>query len=171
MATARTVAAIAAVLALAATACGGDDKDAAPQPTTVSFPEVGLQLHVPAELADLTYEIGKSEEGQPTLLFSSKQMETVGGPSCAAGAESAVSPYPLGQIVVSEETPEHVREEAKENPEEHLGTFVAHAGDHYLFYIAPPDEPCVSDDADAASLQLELTARLKSALKGIQTAA
>ena len=76
--------------------------------------------------------MGESEEGQPALYFFAEELASVGGPTCEAGAEAAVSPYPIGQVVVSEETPEHVREEAKENPEENLGRLVTQAGDYYL---------------------------------------
>jgi hypothetical protein len=159
------VAALSGAVILGGYGCSaGDDESAGPQPVTVTLPEVGLEVDVPGQLADLTYSIGESEEGQPALYFSTEHLAAVGGPSCAAGATAAVSPYPLGQIVVSEETPKHVREEARENPEENLGRFVKHVGDHYLFYVAPPAEPCVSDDADAKALQRELTADLRDAL-------
>jgi hypothetical protein len=158
----RVAFAATAALVLLVTSAGCSDGK--PKPATIKFSEVSLQLTVPAELSDLTYAVGKSEEGQPTLLFSTKHLTTVGGPSCAAGATSAVSPDPLGQIVVSEETPQHVREEAADNPEEDLGAFVKHIGEDYLYYISPPRESCVDGDAKVAKLQHHLTSALKSAL-------
>lgn len=154
-----------ATLVGAAACSSEDDASAAAQPATIGFPEVDLEVQVPAGLADLTYAMGEAEEGQPALFFSTEQLASVGGPTCEAGAEAAVSPYPLGQVVVSEETPEHVREEADENPEENLGRFVTQAGEHYLYYIAPPDESCASGDPAAARLQRDLTAELESALQ------
>jgi hypothetical protein len=157
-------AALAAGLLLGAAACSSDgDQDDASQPATVTVHEVDLAVDVPGQLSDLTYAMGESEEGQPAVYFSSEHLAEVGGASCEAGATAAVSPYPLGQIVVSEETPQHVRKEARENPEESLGTFVKRVGDHYLYYLAPPDEPCVAD-ADAAALQRRLTTDLRAAL-------
>ena len=170
MATRRVAAAVLAVaLVSGVVACSSDD-DApdAPEPATITFPEVDLEVDVPARLADLTYAMGESEEGQPALYFSTEELASVGGPTCEAGAEAAVSPYPIGQVVVSEETPEHVREEAKENPEENLGRFVTQAGDYYLYYLAPPEEDCVSDNPEAAKLQQELTVQLRSALESMR---
>ncbi len=168
----RPVAAAALSAALLA-ACAGcsaeDDRPAAPQPSTVTFLEVDLQVQVPAQLADLTYTLGEAEEGQPALYFSTEQLASVGGPSCAAGAEAAVSPYPLGQVVVSEETPKHVREEAKANPEENLGRFVKQVGDRYLYYVSPPTESCAGD-RNAARLQRDLTVELRSALETLRAA-
>ena len=164
---ALTAAGLSGVLLLTVVGCSADAEPDAPQATSISFPDVGLQVHVPGKLADLTYDTGKSEEGQPTLYFSTKKLVSLGGEACAAGAKSAVSPYPLGQVVLSEETPEHVREEARENPEEDLGAFVKKAGDHYLYYIEPPAEPC-SEVAAATRLQREQTADLRTALVSLE---
>lgn len=153
-----------ALCVLAAGCSNGDDAPAEPKAGVVAIEEVGLELDVPAELADLTHAMGESEEGQPAVYFSTSSLESAGGTTCAAGAEAAVSPYPLGQVVVSEETPGHVRREARENPEEDLGTFVVRAGDSYLYYVAPPTEPCVTDNPSAAELQRRQTTLLRSAL-------
>jgi hypothetical protein len=155
-----------AVLAGTAGCSSADDESA--QPATVDFPEVGLRVDVPPEMADLTYAMGTSEEGQPALYFSTRQLASVGGASCSAGARSAVSPYPLGQIVVSDETPEHVREEARQNPEANLGTFVKQVGEIYLYYVAPPKEPCVTGNSEAAALQRAQTGTLRPALSTIR---
>lgn len=170
MATRRVAAAVlAVVLVTGVVACSSDDDSpAAPRAGTVDFPEVDLEVDVPAGLADLTYAMGESEEGQPALYFSTEELASVGGPTCKAGAEAAVSPYPIGQVVVSEETPEHVHEEAEENPEENLGSFVKRAGDYYLYYLAPPEESCASDNPEAAELQRELTVELRSALQSMR---
>jgi hypothetical protein len=170
MATRALAAAALAGAVMLAASCSADDNTASPQPATITFPEVGLEVDVPASLADLTYSMGESEEGQPAVYFSSEQLASVGGPSCAAGASAAVSPYPLGQIVVSEETPAHVRKEARENPEENLGAFVKRVGDTYLYYLAPPAEPCVADVETAARLQRQLTVDLKDALSTLSEA-
>jgi hypothetical protein len=156
-------AAVCATLLLGCFGCSSGDDSPASTASTVAFPEVDLEITVPSELEDLTYAIGKSEEGQPALYFSSAQMASVGGPSCAAGAQAAVSPYPLGQIVISEETPEHVREEARENPDDTLGHFVKQVGGQYLYYLAPPEESCTSG-RKAATMQHNLTVKLRSAL-------
>jgi hypothetical protein len=157
----------AALLATTATACSkGDDSSG---PTTVTISAVGLQVHVPGQLTDLTYAIGEAEEGQPAVYFSSRQLEQAGGPACAAGATAAVSPYPLGQVVVADETPEHVREEFRDNPEESIGDYLVKVGDEWAYYSAPPREPCY-DDPDVASLQRRLTADLKDALASLQPA-
>jgi hypothetical protein len=166
----RALGALAASIAIATglTGCGDGDDASNPGPTTVTIAQVGLTMHVPGQLADLTYALGASEEGQPAVYFSTERLASVGGSSCNAGASAAVSPYPLGQIVVSEETPRHVREEARENPEEDLGQFVTRAGESYLYYVAPPQEPCVIGDRAAAALQRELTADLKDALSTLK---
>jgi hypothetical protein len=164
MASRRLAAAALCAAVLACCASCGEDSRAAASPTTVTFPDVGLQVRVPASLADLTYAMGESEEGQPTLYFSSKQLVSAGGASCAAGAKAAVSPYPLGQVVVTDETPEHVREETRENPEEGPGRFLKQVGDGYLYYAAPPAESCANDTA-GVHLQRRLTAELRSALE------
>jgi hypothetical protein len=165
----RAVAAVALgwVVLLAAAGCsGGGDS---PGPTTVTLSEVGLQVRVPAELADLTYAMGEAEEGQPAVYFSSEKLEQAGGTACAAGATSAVSPYPLGQVVVADETPEHVREEFRDNPEESIGDFLVEVGDEWAYYSAPPAEPCY-DDPEVASMQRRLTADLKEALASLEPA-
>jgi hypothetical protein len=164
---ARSVAgvALAGAALLAASACAhGDDSPAA---TTVPIADVGMSVRVPGELADLTYAMGEAEEGQPAVYFSSARLERLGGAACKAGASAAVSPYPLGQIVVSDETPQHVREEFRDNPEESLGDFLVKAGDQYVYYSAPPDEPC---HPNAADLQRKLTAQLKRALSSLEPA-
>jgi hypothetical protein len=168
MATRAVAAALALGLLALGCGCGGDE-DAEPQAGTVEFSEVGLALDVPAELADLTYSIGTSEEGQPTLDFSTKELASLGGATCAAGAQASVSSYPLGQIVVSDESPEHVREEARENPEENLGAFVKKVDDHYLYYVAPPSEACATGNSKAAQLQLDQTAALHEALDSLHS--
>jgi hypothetical protein len=166
---ARSVAGVALIGAalLGAAACAnGDD---APAATTVTIKEVGLAVRVPGQLADLTYAMGEAEEGQPAVYFSTRRLERAGGPACEAGASAAVSPYPLGQIVVSDETPRHVREEFRDNPEESLGRFLVRAGDEYVYYSAPPDEPCYVD-ADVADLQQRLAGDLKDALASLEPA-
>jgi hypothetical protein len=166
---ARSVAGVAlgcAALLAAAGCSAGDDSTG---PTTVTISQVGLRVHVPGAMADLTYAMGEAEEGQPAIYFSSEQLEQAGGTACAAGATSAVSPYPLGQVVVADETPEHVREEFRDNPEESIGDFLVKVGDEWAYYSAPPDEPCY-DDPDVASLQRRLTADLKQALASLEPA-
>jgi hypothetical protein len=148
--------------------CAGDDNAATP-PASVDFPEVGLAVELPGSLADLTYSVGESEEGQPTLNFSTRQLVAVAGTSCAAGARAAVSPYPLGQVVVTDETPEHVREETRENPEESPGSFLKQVRTQYLYYAAPPRESCAAD-ARGARLQRRLTVELRWSLRTIHTA-
>jgi hypothetical protein len=167
---ALTAAGLSSVLLLGSIGCSASSDPPASQPASISFPEVGLRLNVPGELADLTYALGKSEEGQPALYFSTKQLVALGGKACAAGAKSAVSPYPLGQVVLSDETPEHVRKEAHDNPEEDLGEFVTKAGEHYLYYVGPPAEPC-SDVAAATALQRRLTTGLRTALHTLEPTA
>jgi hypothetical protein len=169
MASRRLAAAALFAALLACCASCGEDDNAAAVPTSVTFPEVDLQVSVPASLADLTYALGESEEGQPTLYFSSRQLVSAGGASCAAGASAAVSPYPLGQVVVTDETPEHVREETRENPEEGPGSFLNQVGDQYLYYAAPPAESCATDAA-GARLQRHLTTQLRSALETMRKA-
>jgi len=171
---ARTAGLALAVLVAASTAgCGDDDTgpgdgEASYQPGIVRFEEVDLQLRVPAELADLTYSVGEFEGSQPTLDFSTERLAEAGGPTCAAGATAAVSPYPIGQVIVSTETPRQIREEAAENPEEGLGTFVRKVGDRYLYYVAPPAEGCTTEGKAAAELQQELTVALREAVRGMR---
>jgi hypothetical protein len=165
----RAVAAVAlgwAALLTVAGCSGGDDY---PGLTTVRISEVGLQVRVPAELADLTYAMGEAEEGQPAVYFSSEKLEQAGGTACAAGATSAVSPYPLGQVVVADETPEQVREEFRDNPEESIGEFLVKVGDEWAYYSAPPNEACY-DDREVASMQRRLTADFKQALASLEPA-
>jgi hypothetical protein len=150
---------------LGAAACGSGDGSS--EPTTITLTKVGLTVDVPSQLADLTYAMGEAEEGQPAVYFSSEQLETAGGEACMAGTTVSVSPYPLGQIVVSDETPAHVREEFRDNPEESIGRFLVKAGDTYIYYSAPPEEPCHTDPA-AADLQRKLTADLKAALSSLE---
>jgi hypothetical protein len=159
----RALAAAAGALLLTA-ACSDDDSPAA---TDVQISDAGLVVRVPADLADLTYAMGEAEEGQPAVYFSSRQLVQAGGKACAAGATTAVSPYPLGQVVIADETPEHVREEFRENPEESIGEYLVKVGDKWAYYSAPPDEPCY-DDPDVASLQRRLTAQLKTALSTLE---
>jgi hypothetical protein len=163
----RAVAAVAAGIALlGAAACSNDES---PDPATIAISEVGLAAQVPGQLADLTYAMGEAEEGQPAVYFSSKHLQSIGGEACTAGTTVSVSPYPLGQIVVADETPEHVREEFRDNPEESIGTFLTKVGDdEYVYYSAPPSEPCY-DDPDVASLQRRLTADLKRALSTLDS--
>jgi hypothetical protein len=161
--------ALVAALATAAPGCGSDDDQQAGDPPTyeprvVRIDELDLQLRVPAELADLSYTVGEFERIHPTLNFSTQRLAEAGGPACEAGAEGAVSPYPIGQVIVSTESPREVAEEAEDNPEENLGTFVRAVGDRYVYYIAPPPEDCTSDDEDAAGMQHELTVALREAL-------
>jgi hypothetical protein len=70
--------------------------------------------------------------------------------------------------VLSDETPGHVRKEARENPEENLGEFVKRAGDSFLYYVAPPEEPCVSGVPRAVGLQRTQTAELRHALSTLR---
>jgi hypothetical protein len=168
MATRPVAAALSALVLAACVGCSSGDPTGSPGPSTVAFPEVHLEVTVPAGLSDLTYFVGASEEGQPALYFSTKKMASVGGPSCAAGAQAAVSPYPLGQIVVSEETPQHVRNEARENPDDALGRFVKRVGEQYLYYLPPPRESCVSNPK-AATLQRSLTVELRPALSTLRS--
>jgi hypothetical protein len=163
----RALAAAAVALAAMLTAVGCSSGDDSPEATTVDIPEVGLSVHVPGHLADLTYAIGEAEEGQPAVYFSSRKLVSVGGTACEAGATASVSPYPLGQIVVADETPQRVREEFRDNPEESIGRFLTKVSDdEYVYYSAPPDEPCYNDP-DAAALQKRLTADLKGALTSL----
>jgi hypothetical protein len=164
--------AAAAVLTLLPAAYGcsnDDDADSATAATTVAITDAGMEVDVPRGLADLTYAMGESEEGQPAVYFSTEELTRIGGPSCAAGATAAVSPYPLGQVVVSDETPEHVREEAKENPQESLGRYIKQVSGTYLFYIAPPVESCAAGNRRASRLQRQLTVELKPALKTLRS--
>ncbi len=124
-----------------------------------------LQLRVPAELADLTYAVGKSTEGKPAANFSTRALTVAGGPSCAAGAANSVSPYPIGQIVLSPETPEHVAEEAKNNPDDVLGDYVRKVGAQYLYYLAPPGESCAPEKPKVLALQKRATSALRAALR------
>jgi len=133
-------------------------------PAQVTIPALDLQLRLPGELADLTYEIGMFEAEQPTLLFSTETLAAVGGDSCAAGARGAVSPYPIGQIVISTETPGQVRREAQANPAEDPGSFVKALGDRYLYYIAPPAEGCAAGNTTVDTMQDKLTRLLREAL-------
>lgn len=136
--------------------------------SVVRVPEMQLRLRVPAELSDLEYVVGKAHEGQPAIFFSSQSLREMGGPNCAAGARTAVSPFPLGQLILSDETPEQIREEAADNPAEDLGEFVSRVrGDHYLYYLAPPSEKCAYRQGVGA-LQRRQTALLRSALERIE---
>jgi hypothetical protein len=149
-----------------------DDASASPSlpsggPTYVSIPALGLQLRLPGELADLTYAIGMFEAEQPTLLFSTETLAAIGGESCAAGAGGAVSPYPIGQIVVSTETPDQVRREKKANPAEDPGSFVTAVDDRYIYYIPPPEEGCAPGNPAANALQDKLTRVLRQALPSV----
>ena len=169
MTPARCAAFLLALLLFASSAACQSDED--PEDTArsyeagmVEFDEVNLQVRVPAALADLTYTVGEFEGKQPTLNFSTERLASAGGPECAAGAVGAVSPYPIGQVVVSTETPGQVRREANQNPEEDLGDFVKRVGDRYLYYIPPPPEDCTLGDRTAATMQQELTSELRGVL-------
>ena len=151
------------------TSCSSGDDTADDSSSVVAFPEVGLEITLPSTLSDLTYAMGEAEEGQPAIFFSTQKLASVGGPTCSAGATSAVSPFPLGQIVVADETPEHVREESKDNPSDRLGRFVKQVGEKYLYYDPPPAERCVSD-RKAAQLQREQTAELRPAFASLRAA-
>jgi len=154
---------------------GGDDRPGvaatlpAGPPTQVTIPALDLRLPVPGELADLTYEIGMFEAEQPTLLMSTETLTAVGGDSCAAGARGAVSPYPIGQVVISTETPQQVRREAQANPAEDPGRFVKSLGDRYLYYIAPPEEGCAAGNQAAQDMQDKLTRLLREALPSVDS--
>lgn len=138
--------------------------------TVVTVNQLHLKFTVPAELADLTYRMGRSAEGQPAANFSTKALTAAGGPGCAAGAQNSVSPYPAGQIVLADETPAHVAEEAKTNPEDMLGSFVKKVGDGYLYYSAPPEESCAGSNQKAGEIQRRAIAALRAALRTVEAA-
>lgn len=140
------------------------------RPTAFTVTQLHLKLRVPAELADLTYAMGTSGEGKPAANFSTKLLTGAGGPACAAGAKNSVSPFPIGQIVLSPETPEHVAQEAKDNPEELLGDFVKQLGSSYLYYVAPPAESCAPKVKKVADLQRRATTALRAALQSVEVA-
>ena len=133
----------------------------------MTISEVGLHVHVPGELADLTYAMGEAEEGQPADLLLQRAARGCRRRRMRCRCAAAVSPYPLGQVVVADETPEHVREEFRDNPEESIGDFLVKVGDEWAYYSSPPDEPCY-DDPEVSALQRRLTADLKEALSTLK---
>lgn len=156
----------AGLLALAACDAG----PAPAQSTVVTVKQLHLRFRVPAELADLTYRMGRSAEGQPAANFSTKALATAGGPGCAAGAQNSVSPYPAGQIVLADETPAAVAEEAKTNPEDMLGEFLKKIGDGYLYYTTPPEESCAGSNQKAGAVQRSAIKALRAALRTVEPA-
>lgn len=155
-----------AVLAL--TGCQSTRAPAQPKKFTV--PELRTVFTVPGALADLTYAMGKSSEGKPAANFSTKALTAAGGPGCAAGAKQSVSPFPVGQIVLSPETPAQVAQETKDNPDDVLGEFVAKVGSGYLYYLAPPAEGCAPANKTAVALQIRATKALRTALNTVRAA-
>jgi hypothetical protein len=79
-----------------------------------------------------------------------------------------IGAFPLGQLIVSDETPAHVRKEAKKDLTEDLGDFVKRvAQDRYLYYVAPPEESWAFRNG-AVQLQRRQTTALRSALNSAQ---
>lgn len=155
---------IPAGVGLLAVLLAGCSSGAAHSPRTVSLPELGFAFPAPDAARDVVYATGEGPEGKPAAYLSTRSLADEGGPSCRAGATGAVSPWPLGQVVVADETPEQVDEEMREDPEEGLGEYLGQVGSRYLYYRAPPQEPC-SDDGSAATLQVTQVAAVKQALR------
>lgn len=151
---------VAAGAVLALTGCASTHAPAQPK---FAVPELHTVFTVPGALADLTYAMGTSSEGKPAAN-STKALTAAGGPGCAAGAKNSVSPFPMGQIVLSPETPAQVAQETKDNPDDVLGEFVAKVGSGYFYYLAPPAEGCAPANKTAVALQLRATKALRTAL-------
>lgn len=135
-------------------------------PADLAVPEVGLRVPAAPGAGDLVYALADAAEGRRAVQLSSRSLAASGGPACRAGATGAVSPYPLGQVVVADETPEKVAAEGLQD-EDAPGDYVTRVGDGYLYYRAPPQEPC-SADRDAAALQARQVTAVRAALQGAQ---
>lgn len=131
---------------------------------TYEVKQLGVQFSVADDVSDLVHVMGDGGEGERAAFFSTKSLIRLGGPKCAAGVQASVSPFPLGMIIVADETPEKVAEERRENPEEGLGEFVKRVGDRYLYYRAPPEESCAPDKPKAVSLQRRAVVLLRKQL-------
>jgi hypothetical protein len=134
-------------------------------PSSLTISELGIKFKLPDNLRDATYKMGNGPETEQAADFSSPRLAAAGGESCTAGNHVGVSSYPLGEVVVSEETPDKVAAEIKENPDDGLGDFITKVSDDkYVYYMPAPAEPC-SQDSQAQQLQTEGAAALKRALK------
>lgn len=108
--------------------------------------------------------MGLAPEGQLAAFFSTVTLGSVGGPARVAGATGAVSPYPLGRVVLAQETPVEVALETAVNPEETLGEPIGRVAAGHLYYAAPPEEPCAPEVPAAAELQARQVATVRAAL-------
>lgn len=144
--------------------CSEQSAPAAPPPGEVVLRELGVAFPTPPELPDVVYVMGEGAEDKPAALLSTRSLADAGGPACAAGATGAVSPYPLGRVIVSDETPDKVERETVADPEDALGEYLAQVGDRYLYYAPAPDEPCDERPA-AADLQRRQALAVKEALR------
>jgi hypothetical protein len=138
--------------------------------SSLTISELGIKIQLPDNLRDANYQIGNGPETKVAADFSSSRLTNLGGEACTAGNHVGVSPYPLGEVIVADETPEKVAEEVKNNPDDGLGEFITKVGDKYVYYNAAPPEPC-STNTGVKSLQNESAAALKKALKTAQPVA
>lgn len=134
-------------------------------PPFLAVPELGLQIERPADARDLVYVMGLAPEGQPAAYFSTGTLASLGGPACRAGATAAVSPYPLGRVVLAQETPVEVALETAVNPAESLGEPIGRVTAGHLYYAPPPVEPCAPEVPSAAELQARQVVALRAALR------
>lgn len=149
------------VLLLSAAGCGGLSE---PGPRTEVVTELGFSFPAPAGARDVLHVAGEGPEGAPAAYLSTASLARTGGPTCAAGATGAVSPYPLGRVLVAELLPDQAEVRSLLDPEESPGEPLVQLGSRWLYWLAPPGEPCTRD-ADAARLQEPQMALVKQALR------
>lgn len=139
--------------------------EAAPLREVLVVPELGVRLRAPRRARDLVYVMGLAPEGQPAAFFSTAALARAGGPSCAAGATAAVSPYPLGRVVLAQETPVQVRLETAVDPEDSLGEPLGRVAAGWLYYAPPPEESCNPDAPSAGRMQARQVVLVHEALR------
>ena len=148
--------------------CGPTSSRATGPAADLTVPEVGLRVPAAAGAEDLTYALADGPEGRRVVQLSSRSLTEAGGPACRAGATGAVSPYPLGKVVLADEDPEQVVAEALQD-EDWPGESLVRVGDRWLYYREPPPEPC-SPRAGARSQQARQVAAVRAAPRGAQPA-
>ncbi len=158
MRTRRQTALVALLVGCAA--CGGGGGG----PRRVDVASLGFAFSAPTGTRDVVLAAGEGPEAVPAVYLSTRSLARRGGPACAAGAVGAVSPFPLGRVLVLSLPPDAGEVRTLLAPEEAPGEPLAHLdGDRWLYFTPPPDEPCAGPAAD---LQDRQTAVLREALRG-----
>lgn len=134
-----------------------------PSTTTTSsafqVKELGFQFTLPTELVGLNYVITPNDTFNLDFAgFSTKNLVTLGGNSCAAGSTGL--PGPIGEITLTTTAPLPASQQTVENTP---GTFIKQVGSKYLFFKSP--QATCSDNTSAQKAEIDGIAALQKALQ------